>query len=196
MGKPISGIIERFVALGLLGFAATSGQAQTVHTIELDGVQFIPANVSINVGDTVHWVWVSGFHNVESGVIEDDVGVPDDNFRSGDPTLEAGATFDVVFDANFLSTRPMPGNSYPYYCVVHATLGMAGAIAVLIPGDIDGDTDVDLDDHRILVGCMTGPNSSTPSGACNAGEFDLADIDGDGDVDLWDAAAMQRSHTG
>ena len=46
----------------------------------------------------MRWIWVSGFHNVESGVN----GVHDGSFRSGDPTLVAGTTFEVTFENDFL----------------------------------------------------------------------------------------------
>ncbi|HRX86650.1 MAG TPA: PQQ-dependent sugar dehydrogenase, partial [Phycisphaerae bacterium] len=41
---------------------------QTVNVSVGPGFVFTPADISINVGDTVHWFWAGGFHNVESGV--------------------------------------------------------------------------------------------------------------------------------
>jgi len=114
----------------LVGGAAT---AQTTHNVDLSGFTFTPANLTIDAGDTVHWVWVSGTHNVESGVIVAGVGVPDGNFTSGASTSVVGTTFDVVFDPAFLTANPMPGNVYPYYCVVHAAVNMAGTITVRKP---------------------------------------------------------------
>ena len=38
---------------------------------------------TVDVGDTVDWAWVSGLHNVESGV----GGIHDGAFRSGDPAF-------------------------------------------------------------------------------------------------------------
>jgi len=51
----------------------------------------------------------------------------------------------------------------------------------LIPGDLDGDGDVDLADLAQLLG-----GYGTPSGAT----YEQGDIDGDGDVDLADLAAL------
>jgi glucose/arabinose dehydrogenase/plastocyanin len=121
------------------------------------GFDFIPADMSIEVGDTVHWFWAGGTHNVESGV----GGVHDGNFRSGDPTSSTSTTFDVTFDEAFLAAQPMPGSVYPYYCVVHQGLGMIGSVTVepdpCAAFDADGDGDVDLFDWILLQASFTGP---------------------------------------
>ena len=175
--------------------STTHGSASFAATqrVELIGIEFVSADVVLDVGDTVHWVWVTGFHNVVSGTIAAGIGVPDGNFRSGNPTF--GATFDLVFDQALLDAKPMPGNIYPYYCVVHAGLGMAGTITVIAAGDLDRDTDVDVEDQRIATTCMTGPGDGAPPAGCSQEQMDRADIDDDGDVDLRDLAALQRGFT-
>lgn len=105
----------------LLGFAAApSLSAQTTHQVDLDGFSFLPADLTINEGDTVLWNWVSGFHNVLSD---------DGFFASGAATLPP-ATFAVTFDAAFLAAAPANGNVYNYHCVPHLALGMVGSITV------------------------------------------------------------------
>jgi hypothetical protein len=56
------------------------------------------------------------------------------------------------------------------------------------PGDMDIDGDVDLDDCRIFVCCMTGPALTASPPACCRGDFD-----GDADVDLRDFARLQMA---
>ena len=55
-----------------------------------------------------------------------------------------------------------------------------------MPGDFDGDGDVDLDDYAVFAACLNGPEVSTPPAGCTPEEFDLADLLGDNDVDLGD----------
>lgn len=174
---------------------ATLGSASLAATqrVELFGMAFVSADVTLDVGDTIHWVWVTGFHNVESGTIAAGIGVPDGNFRSGNPT--SGVTFDLVFDQAMLDANPMPGNIYVYYCVVHAGSNMAGTITVIVAGDLDRDTDVDVEDQRIATTCMAGPGTDAPPAGCSQEQMDHADADEDGDVDLLDLAVIQRAFT-
>jgi hypothetical protein len=68
--------------------------------------------------------------------------------------------------------------------------------AVLRPGDLDEDGDVDALDWHAFTGCVSGPNvASTPAG-CDGAAFDAADLDADDDVDLADLAAFQAAFTG
>ncbi|MEO0652081.1 MAG: plastocyanin/azurin family copper-binding protein [Planctomycetota bacterium] len=103
---------------------APSLAAQTTHDVFLFNTEFAPENVTIQVGDTVRWLWVGGFHNVVSGV----GGAADGSFSSGNPSISA-PPFSVTFDAAFLAANPMPGNVYDYYCVVHLP-GMTGTVTV------------------------------------------------------------------
>ncbi len=120
----------RFAAAAAIGLGvATTANAQTTHNVDLTGFVFVPADITIQVGDTVRWTWLDGLHNVESGIINAGVGVPDGNFRSGDPTGIMG-TYEVMFDQAFLNANPMAGDIYPYYCIVHVAVDMAGTVTV------------------------------------------------------------------
>jgi plastocyanin len=119
---------SRLLALPLACALSGAAAAQTTHVVNLVGTAFSQPNLTIAVGDTVQWVWLSGMHNVESGV----EGVPDGNFTSGPATFPPN-TFSVTFDAAFLAANPMPGKVYPYYCSVHVDLGMDGQVTVAFP---------------------------------------------------------------
>lgn len=126
-GKSRFSVVKVFVfTLGL----CISAYGQTTHNVMLSGMSFTPPDLTIQVGDTVRWEWLDGSHNVESGIIVSGVGVPDGIFRSGDPTLVVGTTFDMTFDQAFLDANPMLDDEYPYYCIVHAFFKMAGTITV------------------------------------------------------------------
>ena len=116
-----------------LSLSTGGAHAQTTHNVLLDGVVFDPASITVDIGDTVHWEWVTGNHNVESGVIVAGLGVSDGNFISGAPTSVPGTTFDLLVDQAFLDANPMPGDVYPYYCLVHTGVDMAGTISVAPP---------------------------------------------------------------
>ncbi len=130
LSSPRRGVVRRITSTAALLFVAVAARGQSVHRVELVGLDFQPADLTIQVGDTVHWVWISGLHNVESGTTAEGMGVPDGIFNSGPPTPVAGTTFDVVFDQAFLAAHPRPDQVYPYYCVVHVDVGMVGSITV------------------------------------------------------------------
>lgn len=111
---------------------ASALEAQTTHVVLNGGAntQFTPALIEIQLGDTVLWDWVGGFHDVESG---DHSGTPDGIFDSGAPTTSQATTFSVTFDQAFLDANPVPGNDYAYYCSVHSTVGQVGNVIVKIP---------------------------------------------------------------
>ncbi len=54
-----------------------------------------------------------------------------------------------------------------------------------VPGDLDGDYDVDFDDAQLFWGCLGGPGVGVGS-ACEPG-----DLDADADIDLRDYAQLQ-----
>jgi hypothetical protein len=60
-----------------------------------------------------------------------------------------------------------------------------------IPGDFDGDDDVDADDVAFLNGCSTGPALGPPTCEC-----EIADLDDDEDVDQSDLGLLQRCISG
>ncbi len=112
------------IVVSVLG-AAAPALADTIE-VGVMGLTFVPPDVKINVGDTVHWAWKGEPmpHNVESGV----GGAHDGNFRSGDPVISED--YSVVFDQAFLDANPMPDDLYPYYCINHFGQGMIGSITV------------------------------------------------------------------
>ncbi len=154
-----------------VAIVATAAGAQTTHMVDVGpGIVFTSDELSIDVGDTVRWTWIDGFHNVESGVDSNH----DGNFRSGDPTDVDGTTFEVTFDPAYLDAHPMPGDVYPYYCIVHVGFGMTGTVTVAVPvaGDGDDDGDVDLVDYQQFFTCVSGPGA--PFDANGAATHDVS----------------------
>ena len=73
---------------------------------------FVPADVTIFVGDTVQWDNTGGFHDVEA---------VDGSFDSGAPSSDPW-TFSHVFDT--------PG-TFDYFCEVQVGIGMVGTVTVV-----------------------------------------------------------------
>ena len=106
-----------FIAvLACLSFNWLSAQD---HFIEASGLNFTPNELTINVGETVQWDNVAGFHNV-NGSLATYPNNPD-GFSSG-PVAPAPWVFTYTFT--------VPG-VYEYVCDQHAGLGMNGTITVV-----------------------------------------------------------------
>lgn len=93
-----------------LVFMITSTRAAIV-VITQEGNTFSPDNVSVQVGDTVRWVWTSGSHTTTSATIP--VGA-----AAWDSQLTSSVTqFDYKVTTEGL---------YNYVCTPHAAIGMIG----------------------------------------------------------------------
>lgn len=116
------------------------------------GPHFNPTLLSIEVGDTVRWIWAADGmpHNVVSGLDGQFNGV----FTSGPPTSVPGTFFEVTFDYPLLNRCPRHLNAYHYFSTPDFTAGMTGTIIVqphpCACFDLDFDLDVDCNDWRDL----------------------------------------------
>lgn len=84
-----------------------------VHIIEQQGLTFSPQTLTVQVGDTVRWVWSAGSHTTTSGDIPAGA-LPWDN-----PLNQNNTEFEYVVE--------MAG-VYNYHCTPHQTMGMSGTI--------------------------------------------------------------------
>jgi len=94
------------------------------HTVNQVGLTFVPDDITINVGDSVEWIWSSGIHTVTNGT-----DFSDPNF---------GVIFDAPLDAanpsfsfTFFATEDVP-----YFCQPHFTLGMTGIVRFQVPSPV------------------------------------------------------------
>ncbi len=114
------------LALGALFRAPAQAAIIDVTVGAGGGLVFEPADVIINLGDTVRWTWESGGHNVGSGLPGD----PTPFFLSGPPD-QAGTSFEFLFDQSFIDANPVTGDLYAYHCHPHGNVGMIGSITVI-----------------------------------------------------------------
>src|SRR6476619_7640480 len=75
--------------------------------------------------------------------------------------------------------------------IVSAVPAMAAPCDIAIPGDFDGDGDVDHDDFSIFAGCATRATVPQANSSCL-----VADFDHDNDVDMRDFGTWQLLITG
>lgn len=113
------------LALALASTLAVGSQVFAAeHTVNIVGLTFSPANLTVQVGDTVTWINDGGLHNVNAD---------DGTFTSGAPSTDLWQ-YSYTFRG---------GGSYPYHCDVHQADGMVGTIEVegiFADGMESGDT--------------------------------------------------------
>ena len=119
--NPVSTSLRRAALLAALAAAlARSGSATTFTVTVAPGFTntFSPSSLTINVGDTVTWVWAAPEHSTTSG-----------NSCTADGKWDSGVQNDP-FSFSFTFTS---AGTYPYFCTVHCSIGMTGQIVVQEP---------------------------------------------------------------
>ncbi len=111
-------IFKKGLLPGLLLFLTAGIANATVYTVQVGEPfnSFSPTSMTIEPGDTVHFVYASGFHTTTSLSVPDGAAI-------WDVLMAAPATFDYV---------PTVEGQYDYYCVVHG-LAMTASFMVSAP---------------------------------------------------------------
>ena len=131
--------------LMLLTCFFASSLSATIHTINAGSYYFTPANLTINVGDTVKWINDGGNHDVNADI----------NSQTGssfnNPVSFQSNTTNVVGSIIYTHIFNDPGN-YSYDCSVgsHAAAGMVGTISVNVPSNSIYDIVSNSSDHTTL----------------------------------------------
>jgi plastocyanin len=114
----------RFALLGAAVGLAVAGPARAANQTVMATAQltFMPATVTINVGDTITWINTSGMeHNVYA---------LDGSFRCANGCDDQGGNGDPAGNWQFSRTFNQPG-TIPYECQIHGPYyGMKGTIVV------------------------------------------------------------------
>ena len=106
------------MALLLAGLRADAA----LYGVDMQNIQFIPSDLTINVGDTVMW---SNRDATRHDTVSGAGGIPDGNWNSNDQygrLMLPGESFSHAFNT--------PG-TYSYYCTPHVEFGMSGSITVV-----------------------------------------------------------------
>jgi hypothetical protein len=83
----------------------------------------VPADITIQMGDTVRWTMGGPFHTVTDSP---SLGAP--LFDTG--ILPTGGVFEFTFDEAAITQSPRPDGVYDYICVPHISSGMIGSVTV------------------------------------------------------------------
>ena len=98
---------------------AIAGAAMAAdHDVDQVSLTFVPADITIQMGDTVHWIWSGGNHTVTNG--------------SGPADPDVGDLFDAPLDGGntMFSYTFNTAGVFPYFCRPHFTLDMVGTVTV------------------------------------------------------------------
>ncbi len=117
-----------------------------------------------------------------------DIAIEIDGEIVADRKIGTGHEFlGVIVPGGFTSFRILDLEREAVWGADDFTFGVVGRL----PGDYDGDRDVDLDDYDYWPACETGPDAGPPPDGCDA-----FDADNDRDVDLDDFARVMTAFTG
>jgi plastocyanin len=135
------------------------GGLEADHVVEVSNNVFTPDHLDIAAGETVEWINLGGFHNVD-GSTETYPNNPD-SFYSGSASSDSW-TYSFTFE--------VAGN-YDYECTPHADMGMVGTVTVGSGGCTDpdachSDAAADFDDGS----CTYAEENYDCDGSCTAGE--------------------------
>ncbi len=102
--------MRKILFSGLLFFIWGMSANATIHTVEVSNFQFSPAVLNANVGDTVRWTWIAGFHTTTS------TSVPSGAASWNNPMTSGNTSFDYQLTV---------AGSYEYLCQPHASFMVA-----------------------------------------------------------------------
>lgn len=128
------GSLVRLLGAAALVLVLGSARAQTTHIVTQSSFTFGPANITIDVGDSVRWIWTANDHTVTEGIGPFPVG--GEAFNS--LLSAANPNVIVTFSTKFLFQNARPSNVYDYYCIPHFAFGMVGVVNVISPWSNDG----------------------------------------------------------
>ncbi|MGB0387710.1 MAG: cupredoxin domain-containing protein [Ardenticatenaceae bacterium] len=112
-----SAIVMMVVAMLMVGVTTATPLGDMTVAVGGTGDVFTPANITIQVGDTVTWNNEGGWHNVVSDALKE----------NGDPLFTSGNASTENWTESFKFTEP---GSYRYVCTPHESSGMVGIVTV------------------------------------------------------------------
>jgi plastocyanin len=97
----------------------------TTHTVTVGDFAFSPAQMTVNLGDTILFQWVTGSHTTTS------TNIPSGAASWDNPMTSAAPTFTYI---------PAVIGTYNYKCTPHESMGMVGTFDVVKPTSVPAVT--------------------------------------------------------
>ena len=111
-------LTSQILSAGLCLLLIPALAGAVTHTVNQAGLTFDPAEITIEVGDTVEWIWASGSHTVTSGT---DLSDPEVGMLFDSPLNSANTSVSFTFTEV---------GSQDYFCRPHLNFGMTGNVTV------------------------------------------------------------------
>ncbi len=110
------------------------GQVGQTHTVDMnDNLEFVPADITIEPGDTIEWVNVGSVgHTVTAyrdGIPEEAEYFASGDFDSEDAARSNASAGDIPGGESYSHTFDIVG-TYDYFCIPHEGAGMVGSVSV------------------------------------------------------------------
>src|SRR5207302_6978563 len=105
--------MRRFALVLIAAGVFAGGASATTFDVHVINFTYTPDVLTVQPGDTVHWIWDTPSHSTTS----------DDGLTWDSGIHNTGFTFDHLFGG------PGAGETFPYHCSFHG-FGMAGTIKV------------------------------------------------------------------
>lgn len=102
------------IYLAMIGLSFNS--MAVTHTVQVGNFQFTPSDLSMNLGDTIQWMWHDGNHTSTSTQI---------------PIGAAAWDADMNSNSPMFTYVPAVAGSYNFVCSPHASMGMGGHFNVV-----------------------------------------------------------------
>jgi plastocyanin len=155
--RRITRVLAALAAVGAIAVFAVGSAVAADETVNIVGLQFEPADITVSVGDTVTWEVtesIGAVHSVTSGEPGGaDIGA---EFDSGDDGLvEVGETFAHTFET---------AGTFAYYCTVHGA-SMSGQVVVQDAGASEPPAASESPAESEPPGASEPPSASAEPGA-------------------------------
>ena len=185
----------------------TLGQSSTAYDVRLrttetsnNGIPSLPSPAGAATTELTHFVYTraeTGQRTIYVDNVEQASGSIGGDFSNWDTGYRFALANELTLDRTWLGEFRLVAIYDRALEPAEVTQNFdAGPDGPGLPGDLDDDGDVDIDDFNTFADCLAGPDVFDPPPDCNPGDFINADLDGDGDVDLADFARFQEVFTG